>query len=308
VGRTACPTDAQSEVSQSGDTVEARCFSTPSFMSQVPLFDIQTRHVHVRNGDLAIAAYLAEPLEAEPLETRPLGVKPLESRTSEVGTFPSVIVIQEIFGVNSHIREVTERFARAGYVAIAPAIYQRLAPGFEADYTADAIKLGRQYKELTKREELLGDIQAAIDYLKTLPNVKPGRVGCIGFCFGGHVAYLAATLPDIAATASFYGAGITTMCPGGGAPTVNFTSHIKGTLYAFFGMNDTSIPTEQVDAIATALQTHQIPHQIFRYANADHGFFCDQRASYNAAAAQDAWVQVQALFQQTSEVFKTSEV
>ena len=261
-------------------------------MSQVPLFDIRTRHIHVRNGDLAIAAYLAEPLGTQSSEGS-------VSSVSEVGTFPSVIVIQEIFGVNSHIREVTDRFARAGYVAIAPAIYQRLAPGFEAGYTADAIKLGRQYKDLTKRDELLSDIQAAIDYLKTLPSVKPDRVGCIGFCFGGHVAYLAATLPDIAATASFYGAGITTMCPGGGAPTINYTSQIKGSLYAFFGMNDASIPSAQVDAIATALQTHHIPHQIFRYADADHGFFCDQRASYNAPAAQDAWIHVQELFQTT---------
>jgi len=272
-------------------------------MSQISPFPIRTRHVQVKNGDLAIAAYLAEPVGKD---SQAAGAA--EVTASQVGTFPSVVVIQEIFGVNAHIRAVTERFARAGYVAIAPAIYQRLAPGFEAGYTADAVKLGRQYKELTKREELLGDIQAAIDYLKALPSVKPGGVGCIGFCFGGHVAYLAATLPDVAATASFYGAGITTLCPGGGAPTISYTAEIKGTLYAFFGLQDASILAEQVDAIATALQTHSVPHQIFRYPEADHGFFCDQRASYNAAAAQDAWVQVQALFQQTSEVFKTSEV
>lgn len=263
-------------------------------MSQVPSLEIQTRHVQVKNGDLAIAAYLAEPLRTEPL-----GTETSATAMAEVDPFPSVVVIQEIFGVNAHIRDVTERFARAGYVAIAPAIYQRLAPGFEAGYTADAIKLGRQYKELTQRDELLGDIQAIINYLKSLPQVKPGGVGCIGFCFGGHVAYLAATLPDVAATASFYGAGIATLCPGGGPPTISYTADIKGTLYAFFGMQDASIPPEQVDAIATALQTHHIPHQIFRYAEADHGFFCDQRSSYNPAAADDAWGQVQDLFRHT---------
>jgi carboxymethylenebutenolidase len=240
---------------------------------------IQSRWVNVLNQDLAIAAYLAEPTGA--------------------GPFAAVVVIQEIFGVNAHIRDVTERFAQAGYVAIAPAIYQRLAPGYETGYTQADVVQGRQYKEQTKAEELLGDIQATIHYLKSLPHVKPGAIGCIGFCFGGHVAYLAATLPDIKATASFYGAGITTWTPGGDAPTITRTSTIPGTIYAFFGLEDASIPQEQVDQIEAELEKHDIPHRVFRYEGADHGFFCDQRSSYNAAAAADAWQQVLALFQTT---------
>lgn len=155
---------------------------------------IRAKQVKVPNGELQIDAYLAEP-------------------TGE-GTFPGVVVIQEIFGVNSHIRSVTERIAQEGYVAIAPAIYQRTAPGFEVGYTSEDTALGRQYKDRTKADELLSDIQAAIDFLKTESNVKEDGFGAIGFCFGGHVVYLAATLPDIKATASFYGAGIATMTPG----------------------------------------------------------------------------------------------
>jgi carboxymethylenebutenolidase len=195
--------------------------------------------------------------------------------------------------VNDHIRDVTERVASSGYIVIAPAIYQRLAPGFETGYTPEDIKIGRQYKEQTKASQLLSDIQATINYLKTLPQVKHNGFGCMGFCFGGHVAYLAATLPDIKATASFYGAGIATSTPGGGEPT------IKGTLYAFFGMADASIPAPQVDQIEAELQKHQIPHRVFRYDGVDHGFFCDQRSSYNATAAAAAWTQVQQLFQTT---------
>jgi carboxymethylenebutenolidase len=240
--------------------------------------DIQTEKIQIFNGDLNIDAYLAQP--------------------SQQGSFPGVVVIQEIFGVNEHICDVTERFAKEGYVAIAPAIYQRLAPGFETGYTPEDVKIGREYKEKTKANELLGDIQAAIDYLYQLPQVKKTGVGCIGFCFGGHVAYLVSTLDSIKATASFYGAGIANSTPGGGEPTITKTKDVKGTMYTFFGMKDASIPQEQVDRIEEELKTYNIPHQIFRYPDADHGFFCDRRASYNQSAAEDAWGHVLQLFSQ----------
>ncbi|MFB2836958.1 dienelactone hydrolase family protein [Floridanema evergladense] len=239
--------------------------------------EIQTKYVKIPGSGLEIDAYLAEP-------------------TGQL-SFPGIIVIQEIFGVNAHIREVTERIAKEGYVAIAPAIYQRQAPGYEAGYTPEDIEEGRKYKAQTKADELLGDIQATIDYLKNLLEVKTDGFGCIGFCFGGHVAYLAATLPDIKATASFYGAGITTMTPGGGNPTITRTKDIKGTIYAFFGMADASIPSEQVNQIESELTNNHIHHRVFRYDGADHGFFCDHRSSYNAEAAEAAWQQVKQLFQ-----------
>lgn len=237
--------------------------------------EIRTAQVTVPNNGLEIAAYLAEP--------------------ATEGPFPGIIVIQEVFGVNSHIRSVTERIAKAGYVAVAPAIYQRQAPGFEVGYTDADLASGRKYKEQTKAPELLSDIQATINYLKARPNVAGQGFGTIGFCFGGHVVYLAATLPDVKVTASFYGAGIVTGTPGGGPPTITVTPQIAGTLYSFFGTQDPLIPNEQVDEIEAALKKHQISHRIFRYA-ATHGFFCDQRASYDAQAAQDAWHHVQELF------------
>ena len=240
--------------------------------------EIKTDSVKIANGSLEIDAYLAMPVET--------------------GTFPGVVVVQEIFGVNDHIREVTRRIAQEGYVAIAPALYQRQAPGFETGYTQQDIQIGRQYKEQTTAEELLSDIQATINYLISQTPAKANSIGCIGFCFGGHVAYLAATLPDIYATASFYGAGITTMTPGGGQPTITRTKEIKGTIYLFFGMEDASIPSQQVDRIEDALNNNQVLHRIFRYEGADHGFFCDQRASYNKAAAADAWGEVKHLFKE----------
>ncbi len=239
--------------------------------------EINTSNVKIPNGDLQIDAYLAYP-------SGPIA-------------FPGVIVFQEIFGVNAHIREVTERIAKEGYVAIAPALYQRLHPKFETGYTSEDIKIGKDYKQQTKASELLSDTQATIDYLKTLPQTKKDGFGCIGFCFGGHVAYLAATLEDIKATASFYGAGITNWTPGDGEPTITRTEDIKGTIYAFFGMEDSSIPPEQVNQIEEELTKHHIHHRVFRYDGVDHGFFCDHRNSYDAKAAEAAWEQVKQLFQ-----------
>lgn len=237
---------------------------------------IQTDTVTIVNGDVRIDAYVAQPLDQ--------------------GVWPGIIVLQEVFGVNAHIRSVTERIAQLGYVAIAPALYQRQAPGFEVGYTPADLDQGRIYKNQTTAVDLLSDIQATLAYLKQKTDVK-GAFGAIGFCFGGHVAYLAATLPDIQATASFYGAGIATMTPGGGAPTLTLTPQIQGAVYAFFGTQDALIPSTDVEAIQAALSTHHVQHQIFTYP-ADHGFFCDQRASYQPEAAQQAWQQVQQLFQQ----------
>ncbi len=170
---------------------------------------INTTTVEISQGNVKLVAYLAQP--------------------QAPGSYPGVVVLQEIFGINVHIREVTERIAKLGYVAIAPALFQRQAPGFETGYTPEDIEIGRSYAMQTTASELLSDIQATIDYLKSLPQVKQDGFGVIGFCFGGHVAYLAATLPDIKATASFYGAGITTRTPGGGEPTITRTRDIPGT-------------------------------------------------------------------------------
>lgn len=239
-------------------------------------YAIDTKMVKLPQGNLLLQAYLAQP--------------------QLPGSYPGIVVLQEIFGINSHIRDVTERIAKLGYVAIAPALFERIAPGFEAGYTPDAIETGKNYAMQTKASELLSDVQTAIDYLKTETQVKKDGFGCIGFCFGGHVAYLTATLPDIKATASFYGAGIATRTPGGGAPTITLTPDIKGTIYAFFGKEDASIPQEQVDQIEAELEKYKKEHRLFRYDGADHAFFCDQRASYNQDAAADAWEQVKQLF------------
>jgi carboxymethylenebutenolidase len=106
-------------------------------------------------------------------------------------TFPAIIVFMEIFGVNGHIRDVAERLAAEGYVAIAPNYYHRTTPNLELGYDETGMTEGRRHKEATTRDGLLVDIRAVIEFLKDLPEVAdPDRIGCIGFCFGGHVAYI----------------------------------------------------------------------------------------------------------------------
>ncbi|MCC5628210.1 dienelactone hydrolase family protein [Nostoc sphaeroides] len=261
-------------------------------MLETTNIEIHTSYIKVPNNGLEIDAYLAQP--------------------AQNGTFGAVIVFPEIFGINRNIRDITELIAKQGYVAIAPAMYQRIAAGFEADfspedvgYSPEAYRLGLEYYQQVKYQDILSDIQANITYLKTLPNVKDNALGVIGFCFGGHVAYIAATLPDIKATASFYGGGITTSSYGEDTPTINRTSEIKGTIYTFFGTRDELVSQEENEQIEAELKKHQINHRIFRY-DAGHGFFAgffkdkypflEQHPSYNPEAAPDAWQHVLELF------------
>lgn len=254
---------------------------------------IKTNYVRVPNQGLNIDAYLAQPVRE--------------------GKFAAVIAFQEIFGVNKNIREITDLIAQQGYVAIAPALYQRIAPGFTRDfspehcgYSPEAYQLGVQYYQQVKYQEIFSDIRATISYLKTLPNVKTEAIGCIGFCFGGHVAYMAATLTDIKATASFYGGGITTSSYGEETPTLNLTAKIQGRIYLFFGTRDHLMSQEETQQIEAELKQQQIRHRIFRY-DAGHGFFAgffkdkypfiEQHPSFNPEAAPHAWQQVLELFE-----------
>lgn len=237
---------------------------------------IRAHWVTVPNQDLAIEAYFAQPEGA--------------------GPFPGIIVVQEIFGVNAHIRDVTERLAREGYAAIAPAIYQRLAPGFETGYTPEAVELGKRYKAQTQGEELLGDLQATIDFLDQAPGISQNGAGLIGFCFGGLVAFMGASLPSVVAAASFYGAGIPHWSPGEGKPALDYVENFGGAVYAFFGLEDQSIPLEDINLIEDRLRKADPRHRVFRYPGADHGFFCDQRQSYDPKAAADAWEKTLGLF------------
>jgi carboxymethylenebutenolidase len=219
------------------------------------------------------------------------------ARPKAGGARPAVLVFMEIFGVNSHIRDVTERVAREGYVALAPDYFHRTGAGVEYDYDPKGLAAGMKLLGALKSAEMIADAKGAIAWLRSRDDVRGNRIGAIGFCIGGHMTYLTACETDVRASASFYGGGIAAaQGPGGGTPTIDRTSKIAGTIVCFFGGRDGMIPATQVDAIREALVTSGVRHHIQVYPEADHGFFCDQRATFDPAAAEDAWRRVKELF------------
>ncbi len=209
----------------------------------------------------------------------------------------AILVFMEIFGINAHIRDVAQRLAREGYVALAPDYFHRTGPGVEYEYNEEGMGRGMALLEALQADEMISDVNAAIGWLDTRADVQSDRVGAIGFCIGGHMAYLSACETSVCCVASFYGGGVAAPAgPGGAESTIGRTQRIKGRILCLFGEKDGYIPSDQVEAIVAALKGAGVNHETVVYPGADHGFFCDQRESYQAAAATDAWDRVKALF------------
>ena len=186
----------------------------------------------------------------------------------------AIVVLQEIFGVNSHIRSVADGYAAAGYLAVAPATFHRVKPGVELGYTGDDMQAGSALKaavEALPAPGVLQDVQAAVEYA-----AKAGKVGIVGYCWGGLLTWRAAAeVSGIAAAAPYYGGGMTTPEESARKPKVPVLAH--------FGSKDHWISLESVEAFKKAQ-----PEVEVHVYEADHGFNCDQRGSYDASAAATA--------------------
>jgi len=183
----------------------------------------------------------------------------------------AVVVIQEIFGVNHHIRAVCDRLAGEGYLAIAPAIFDRVERDFQSGYSPDEIAVARKFVANPDWAAMLRDTQAAIDAVSGV-----GPVGIIGFCLGGSIAYAAATkLSGLSAAIGYYGGAIVRFADD--KPAVPTQLH--------FGENDAGIPLADVETI----RAKRPDVEIFVYPGAQHGFHCDERPSYDKASADIAW-------------------
>jgi carboxymethylenebutenolidase len=213
------------------------------------------------------------------------------------GPFPAVIVIEEIFGINQHIRDVTERVAREGYVAIAPHMFHRAAPELDLAYDAASREKGMKLIGTLTAQGWSADLEGTLSFLRSRKDVRGDRIGIMGFCIGGHCAYYAACTTDVKATASFYGGGVATFSPGGGPPTVSKTAGIRGRILCLFGGQDSMIPPAQVDQIRTALETNKIRYEVVVYPEPGHAFFRDPDPNaYHKPSAEDAWKRVKNLF------------
>jgi carboxymethylenebutenolidase len=227
------------------------------------------------------------------------GMKTYLARPAQGGPHAAVLVWMEIFGVNAHIREVTERVAREGYVALAPNFFHRTGPDIDVGYDDAGRAEGFQHLGRLRADEMIADARAALAFLRDRKDVRGDRIGAMGFCIGGHMTYLTACETDVAAAASFYGGGIAApQGPGGASSTIGRTPGIRGRILCLFGGRDAFIPPAQVDAIRKALAGAGVKHEIVIYDAADHGFFCDQRASHHEPSAKDAWERVKRLFAQ----------
>lgn len=199
-------------------------------------------------------------------------------RADPVGTPKGgIVVAQEIFGVNSHIRNVCDRLAAAGYSAVAPALFDRFVRDFESGYTPDEVANARKYLGNIDWDAMLRDAAAAQNELKSA-----GPVGAIGFCMGGTVAFLAATrLAGISAAIGFYGGQI-----------IRFADEKpKCPVQLHFGEKDDHIPMTDVETI----RKKQPGAEVFTYS-AGHGFYCDERGSFHAPSAREAWDRSLAFF------------
>lgn len=239
--------------------------------------DLTTERVQIPVEGTTMGGYVARPADAE--------------------RRPAVIVFMEIFGINSHIRDVVERVAKEGYVALAPDYFHRTGPGVEYGYDDEGMQKGMALLNQLKADEMVADARATIKFLESRNDVRGDRIGAVGFCIGGHMTYLTACATGVKAAASFYGGGIAApQGPGGGKSTVSRTPEISGRILCLFGEKDTLIPQAQVEIIQQALKDADVHHEVVVYPDADHGFFCDQRATYQEAAAKDAWERVKKLF------------
>jgi carboxymethylenebutenolidase len=191
-----------------------------------------------------------------------------------------IVVVQEIFGVNQHIRKVTDGFAADGYVAVAPAVFDRVERGFETGYSQSDIERGRAVRGKCDTDQMVMDVRAAVQHLAGLGL----RVGVVGYCMGGTMAWLAATrIAGVAAAVGYYGGGIHAAI--GEKPLCPTILH--------FGETDASIPKEQYEAV---MQAHpSVPCYVYP---AGHGFNCDERGSWHAESARLARERTIAFFRQ----------
>jgi carboxymethylenebutenolidase len=178
----------------------------------------------------------------------------------------ALVIAQEIFGVNRHIRGVADGFAADGYLAIAPCLFDRIRRGIELGYSAEDTQQGRGYRMQIPKDKTMLDLSASLNVVK-----HAGRVAALGYCWGGTLAYLAACELPVACAVSYYGGQIKD----------HLDRHPRRPVLYHFGEQDPYIPPTDIEKIRAA-----DPAGTIHLYPADHGFNCDERASYDAASAQ----------------------
>lgn len=207
---------------------------------------------------------------------------------STVQKLPVIIVFQEAFGVNAHIRDICRRFAKLGFLAAAPELFHRLDRHVELDYSNRQAIM--PYLGALSNEMLMDDLMDTLQFLEKLPHADLSRVFTIGYCMGGFTSLLAATRFAFKGCISYYSAGVVRAREGIGlTPFVQDLEKLKSPTLLFYGGVDASIPASDIEQVKVALAKSSVEHHIQVFAEADHGFFCDERKSYHQESAHAAW-------------------
>ena len=209
---------------------------------------------------------------------------PLSVHTPAGSARGAVIVVQEAFGVNEHIEDVCRRLASAGWLAIAPHLFHRTG---DPQLGYDDFSLVAPHFMAVSAETIFDDVDVALAHAAAA-GCKPGQVGVVGFCMGGTVALATAVERRIGAAVTFYGGGVTKGRFGLPA-LVELAPRLRVPWLGLYGDLDSGIPVDEVEALRATAASSGAPTEVVRYADADHGFNCDRRASYHAASATDAW-------------------
>jgi carboxymethylenebutenolidase len=211
-------------------------------------------------------------------------------RPETAGPHPGLVVLQEAFGVNAHIRDVATRFAGQGFVAIAPELFHRTGSGVEGRYD-DFPAMAPHFKALGP-DGMAADLHAAHEWLCAEPGVAGERTAAVGYCMGGRAAFLANAELPLRASVSYYGGGIAESLLGR-------VGDLHAPQLMFWGGKDTHIPPEKHRAIDDALRAAGKPYTTVEFGEGDHGFFCDARPAYNPDVAAEAWALTLAFFDRT---------
>lgn len=211
---------------------------------------------------------------------------------------PVVLVFQEAFGVNAHIRAICERLAKEGFLAVAPELFHRSGRRVEVPYSER--KSFMPLLAQMRNQHIIQDAQDTLNFLKNLPNADLSQVYTLGFCIGGFASALCAAYLDIKKMVSFYGAGMVNSREGIGLqPILSEMGNIKGKAMFFYGGKDASIPHTDINLIEKKLTDANVPFEVTIFENSDHGFFCDERKPFNQQDASIAWKKTLTLFKET---------
>lgn len=279
----------------------------PDLTSLQPIFDV-TRRDFVMTALAAGFALAVQPVSAQTITTDTTGLEAGEVKIpvgdgsipayrampAQGGPFPTVLVIQEIFGVHEHIKDICRRFAKLGYFAVAPELYAR--QGDVSKMTDFSEIIGKVVSKVPDKQ-VMSDLDAAVAWAKTTGKADTTRLGATGFCWGGRIVWLyAAHNPNLKAGVAWYGRLVGQADELHPKHPLELVSDLKAPVLGLYGGADMGIPNDTVESMQKALKEANKPSEIVLYPDTPHGFHADYRPSYRKEHAENGWKRLQEWF------------